>query len=298
MSDEMDRRLREAGHRLPAPGDSETAGVRARFVAAAPTPRRRRKPILAALALAVLVGGAFGGGYAVAAGGNPKPKLIVKHVPARLNAGPGFLPAPGWSTIVALDPQTGAITSARVTKLSTSGHNGTVRIDARFDPASTKGRLQQRLLPLQLPPGGRVRHLLGHVGAYAVDVTITFASAHPSLASLVAAREELGRLVVPACPATRSLTAGDVAAAKRFLLGWLPAHYDGDATGATATAYLGKASPRYGEAAHDCGRLVATRSIEVDVVLPKLAKVSASLSQLTYFVAKTSGGWTVWERAR
>jgi hypothetical protein len=36
----------------------------------------------------------------------------------------------------------------------------------------------------------------------------------------------------------------------------------------------------------------------VDVVLPKLAQVSASLSQLTYFVARTSAGWTVWARAR
>jgi hypothetical protein len=26
--------------------------------------------------------------------------------------------------------------------------------------------------------------------------------------------------------------------------------------------------------------------------------VSASLSQLTYFVARTAQGWTVWERAR
>jgi len=36
----------------------------------------------------------------------------------------------------------------------------------------------------------------------------------------------------------------------------------------------------------------------VDVVLPKLAQVSASLSEQTYFLAKTTTGWLVWERAR
>ena len=36
----------------------------------------------------------------------------------------------------------------------------------------------------------------------------------------------------------------------------------------------------------------------MDVVLPKLAQVSASLSEQTYFLAKTATGWLVWERAR
>jgi hypothetical protein len=48
----------------------------------------------------------------------------------------------------------------------------------------------------------------------------------------------------------------------------------------------------------DCGRAVADRSVEVDVTLPEVAKVSASLSELAYFVARTGGGWTVWMRAR
>jgi hypothetical protein len=56
--------------------------------------------------------------------------------------------------------------------------------------------------------------------------------------------------------------------------------------------------PRHGEAVADCGAAVAARSVEVDLTLPKLARISASLSQLTYFVAKTRDGWTVWERAR
>jgi len=33
-------------------------------------------------------------------------------------------------------------------------------------------------------------------------------------------------------------------------------------------------------------------------LLPQLAKASASLSQQTYFLAKTETGWVVWERAR
>jgi hypothetical protein len=163
----------------------------------------------------------------------------------------------------------------------------------------------QKLLPLQLdaavPRTGRTRRLQARVAGYAVDVTVSFGAAHPSASVLAAAREELGRLVVPACPEAQPLGAGDVDAAKAFLLAWLPAHYSGDAAdvaGATATAAGGSSAPRHGQAAHDCGAAVAGRSVEVDVVLPRLARVSASLSELTYFVAKTPSGWEVWERAR
>jgi hypothetical protein len=139
-----------------------------------------------------------------------------------------------------------------------------------------------------------------HVGAYAVAATVTFAE-RPSAGQLVAAREELGRLVVPSCPAARPARAADAAAAIHYVFRWLPANYAGpasDLVGATATAHLGRDMPRHGEAASDCGPAVASRSFEVDVVLPRIAKVSASLSQLTYFVARTAQGWTVWERAR
>jgi hypothetical protein len=288
MSEEMDRRLREAGHRLPAPGDTDTAGARAQFVAAAPVPRRRRKPILAALAFAVLVGGAFGGGYAVAAGGNPPPKVIVKHVRERLDAGPGFLPAPGWTVA-------GDETRATAT-------NGNVHLAATFAPASTGPiHLRQRVLPFQLPSGGAKRVLLAHVGAYAVHVVITFTGRRPTTAQLVAAREELGRLVVPSCPSTLPVQPRDVAVAIHRVMRWLPANYSGtpsDLVGATATAHRGSDMPRRAEAVADCGAIVASHSFEVDVTLPKVAKLSASLSQLTYFVAKTSKGWVVWERAR
>jgi hypothetical protein len=68
-------------------------------------------------------------------------------------------------------------------------------------------------------------------------------------------------------------------------------HFDRTSTTALVAA-------RHGQAAYYCGTTVADRTVEVDVVLPKLAQVSASLSQLTYFVARTSAGWTVWARAR
>jgi hypothetical protein len=282
MSDDLERRLREAGHRLPDPTDSETRIARARVLAA--RPRGGRRGLVLALAVALVAAGAFGVGYAVAGGKTVTKTVVVKP---RLEAGPGFLPAPGWTVT----------NSERVaTATSASG----IRIVARFAPASEHRHLLPRLLPLRLPRGGSVRLVRVHVGAYAVDVTVTFASP-PGQAELAAAREELGRLVVPSCPNARRLTAQDVAAAKAYVLRWLPAHYDGqprDVAGATAVARLGAAMPRHGEAVADCGRTVAARSVEVDVVLPRIAKVSASLSQLTFFVARTSGGWTVWERAR
>jgi hypothetical protein len=42
--------------------------------------------------------------------------------------------------------------------------------------------------------------------------------------------------------------------------------------------------------------VVGARTVEVDVVLPKLERISASLSQLSYFLARTPAGWTVWQR--
>lgn len=281
MSDDLERRLHEAGHRLPGPTELETEGARSRILSS-----RRRPRLLPVLSAAVLAACAFGVGYAVASGGTVKSKVIVKHVPARLDAGPGFLPASGWK----VDGNDSAATAT----------SPQIYVWATFVPASRKPALPQRLLPLQLPPGGRVRHVHAHVGAYAVDVTIGFASPQPSAGEIAAARAELGRLVVPSCPAAQPIAARPIAAAN-YVLEWLPAHYsgsDGDLAGARATAALGRAMPRYGEATADCGARVAGRSVEVDVTLPRVAKVSASLSELTFFVARTSGGWAVWERAR
>lgn len=147
----------------------------------------RPRRLVWALAAAVLAAGAFGVGYAVASGGKPKPKIVVEHVPARLNAGPGFLPAPGWTV-----------------QGSTATSGSGIRVDATFQPASMVPGLPTRLLPLQLPPSGRRR---AHVGAYAVEVTVTYPE-KPSRGQLVAAREEVRANRRPLVPHHASHEAG------------------------------------------------------------------------------------------
>ena len=323
MSDETERRLRSAGVHLPGPTDSDTIEARERFLAAAVTsraPRRRvrRRTLALAFAATLVVAGAFGVGFAVASSKPAKTTTRVVHVKATLDAGPGFLPATDWDTVsggtgtpvaaaiaanVPLAAQDRQLTGPPSETARTLGPNG-VLLYATFMPANPAQPLPQRLLPLQLDDAkgsGATRTLHARVAAYDVDVAITFGTAQPSPSVLVAAREELGRLVVPSCPAAQPLTAADVDAAKAYVLDWLPAHYSGNASdvaGAKATAALGTSAPRHGQAAVDCGAVVAARSVEVDVTLPKLANVSASLSELTYFVARTAGGWQVWMRAR
>jgi len=290
MSDEIERRLRAAGHHLPEPSAAETGAAREPVLAA--KRRSRRRPPLLALAAALVVVAAFGGGYALASGGG---KTRVVRERAALDAGPGFLPAASWD-VVSSGTQAPVLTATASNRAV--GPNG-IAIQATF--SGTTAKLPERLLPLQLDDAtgtGSTRRLRVRVAAWDVDVTVRFGTPNPSAAVLAAAREELGRLVVPACPDAQPLAAGDVEAAKAYLLGWLPAHYPGDARGATATAAAGDAAPRHGQAAADCGVDVARQSVEVDVILPALAKISASLSQLTYFVAKTPDGWVVWERAR
>lgn len=328
MSEEIERRLRAAGGALPGPEDSDTAAARARFLGSEVSKRRpgRRRTAALALAFAVAIGGAFGVGYALASGGSTTKTRIVQER-QRLDAGPGFLPAAGWDSVasgtatpvlsaaaanVPLAAADRALTGPPAETARHLGRNG-VLLYARFGPTSPQERLPQRLLPLRLDearaagsypglsPAGSLRRLHVRVAAYDVDVVVAFGAAQPSAAVLAAAREELGRLAVPACPAALPLAAGDVAAAKAHVLRWLPAHYPGEAAdvvGATATAAAGAGMPRHGEAAHDCGERVAGRSVEVEVTLPRLAKLSASLSQLGYFVAKTADGWFVWERVR
>ena len=322
MSDETEQRLRSAGVHLPGPSDSDTIDARERFLAAAVPSRSlrrvRRRTLAVAFATALVIGGAFGVGFAVASSKPAKTATRIVHVKAALDAGPGFLPATDWDTVsggtgtpvaaaiaanVPLAAQDRQLTGPPTETVRTLGPNG-VLFYATFMPADPAQPLPQRLLPLQLDDAkgsGAARVLRARIGAYDIDVQIRFGTAHPSPGVLVAAREELGRLVVPSCPAAETLTAADVAAAKAHVLNWLPAHYSGnaaDVVGATATAALGSNAPRHGQAATDCGSVVAERSVEVDVTLPKLAGVSASLSELTYFVARTSGGWQVWMRAR
>lgn len=323
MSDDTEQRLRSAGVHLPGPSDSDTIDARERFLAAAVPVRVRRRvrrrTVALAFAAALVVAGAFGVGFAVASSKPAKTTTRIVHVKSALNAGPGFLPATDWDTVsggtgtpggaaaiaanVPLAAQDRQLNGPPTETARMLGPNS-VLLYATFMPANPAQPLPQRLLPLQLDAAagsGATRTLHARVAAYDVEVQITFGTARPAPTVLVAAREELGRLVVPSCPAAQPLTAADVDAAKAYVLGWLPAHYPGnaaDVAGATATAALGSAAPRHGQAAVDCGRAVADRSIEVDVTLPKLARVSASLSQLTYFVARESNGWTVWMRAR
>jgi hypothetical protein len=321
MSDDTEQRLRSAGVHLPGPSDSDTIEARERFLAAIPSRgqrRMRRRTVALAFAAALGVAGAFGVGFAVASSKPAKTTTRIVHVKAALNAGPGFLPATDWDTVsggtgtpvaaaiaanVPLAAQDRQLTGPPVQTARTLGANG-VLLYATFTAANPAQPQPQRLLPLQLDDAtgsGSTRTLHARVAAYDVQVQITFGREQPSSSVLVAAREELGRLVVPSCPEAEPLTAADVTHAQAYVLGWLPAHYSGDASdvaGATATAALGTSAPRHGQAAVDCGRAVADRSVEVDVTLPTLAKVSASLSELTYFVARTSTGWQVWMRAR
>jgi len=336
MSDEIERRVRAAHHGLPEPSEEETALARARFLAAAaavpPSGRRtvRRRAPAFALAAAVVVA-AFGGGYAVASGNQSEEPQPDRPEPREsLNAGPGFLPAVGWDVVVTgttTPPQAPAAVAANIPLSAEDrslggppaatarrlGRNG-VLFHVVFRPrlrVEESADRPQKLLPLQLrdsrvtrgfagmPEVGSTRRLLVRVGRYDVDVHIFFGARKPSAGVLGAAAQQLGRLVVPACPAAQPLTDADLPAAEAFLLGWLRTHYQEDPrdlAGARVTATLGVAMPRGGAAAAACGDTVRRRTVEVDVVLPRLEQVSASLSQLSYFVSRTSDDWVVWQR--
>jgi hypothetical protein len=336
MSDEIERRVRAAHHGLPEPTEEETALARARFLAAAAAAPRSRRTLVRRRALAfalaaALAAAAFGGGYAVASGNRAEEQRPGRaEARASLNAGPGFLPAVGWDVVVTgttTPPRAPAAVAANIPLVTEDrslsgppaatarrlGRNG-VLFYVVFRPRLTveeTSRRTQRLLPLQLrdatvteglagmPTAGSTRRLLARVGRYDVDVHVFFGASKPSAGVLAEATQQLGRLVVPACPAAQPLTEADLPAAERFLLGWLRTHYQEDPrdlAGARATATLGAEMPRGGAAAVACGEAVRRRTVEVDVVLPRLEQVSASLSQLSYFVSRTSQGWVAWQR--
>jgi hypothetical protein len=324
MSDELERRLRAAYDDLPLPTEDETAAARRAFVAAAPPSRRRtHRALTVAFAALALGAAAFGGGYAVASSADtpaePEPD-------APLNAGPGFLPAPGWDVAgtgellnlqapvavaanIPLSPDDRLLQSPPAATARRLGPNG-ILFKVFFYPAGAT-RATERLLPLQLddadkigsfegmPPVGSTKRLLARIGRYDVDVLVFFGAETPSPGVLGAAAQQLGRLVVPACPAALPLTDADLVAAERYVLRWLDTHYQedpADLAGARATATLGAEMPRGGAARTACGGEIFSRTVEVDVVLPRLERVSASLSQLSYFVSRTSAGWVVWQR--
>lgn len=326
MSDELESRLRAAYDGLPGPTDDETALARQRFLAAATLPGRRatrRRGLTFAFA-SLAVAAAFGGGWAVASSTETPAEQAPK---AQLNAGPGFLPAEGWDVVATgttAPPQAPTAVAANIPLSAEDrsqqspphatarrlGRNG-VLFYVIFYPAGATRQAPERLLPLQLrhaaevgsfegmPPVGSTRRLLGRIGRYDLDVLVFFGAEEPSTGVLASAAQQLGRLVVPACPAALPLTLSDLPKAERFVLDWLEAHYQedpADLAGARATATLGTDMPRSDAARVACGDAVRRRTVEVDVVLPKLERVSASLSQLSYFVSRTSGGWTVWQR--
>jgi hypothetical protein len=326
VSDETENRLRAAYDGLPGPTEAETAAARERFLAAAagsarrrPAPRRAALLAFAALALAA----AFGGGWALASSAETPAEPAPK---AQLNAGPGFLPAVGWDVVAtgATPPPQAPTAVAANIPLSAEdrtqsspphatarrlGPNGVLFYVIFYPAGATQGR--ERLLPLQLrqaedvgsfegmPPVGSTKRLLARVGAYDVDVLVFFGARSPSAGVLASAAQQLGRLVVPACPAALPLTRADLPAAEAFVLDWLESHYQedpADLAGARAASSLGTEMPRGDAARTACGDEVRRRTVEVDVVLPRLERVSASLSQLSYFVSRTSGGWVVWQR--
>jgi hypothetical protein len=325
MSEELENRLRAAYDGLPGPSDDETAAARKAFLAAAPARRRgrtRRRALTVALAAAA-VAAAFGGGYAVASSTDTPAKPAPK---AQLNAGPGFIPAVGWDVVATgttAPPQAPTAVAANIplsaedrTQQSPPhatarrlGPNGVLFYVIFYPAGATQAK--ERLLPLQLrhaettgsfegmPPVGSTRRLLARVGAYDVDALVFFGAKEPSAGVVASAAQQLGRLVVPACPAALSLSSADLPAAEQFVLDWLRTHYQDDPahlTGARATATLGAEMPRGGAARAACGESVRNRTVEVDVVLPRLERISASLSQLSYFVSRTSAGWVVWQR--
>ena len=249
----------------------------------------------------------------------PEPK-------AELNVGPGFLPAVGWDIVATgatAPPQAPTAVAANIPlspddRLQQSPPHATARrlgpngvlFYVIFYPAGAT-RATERLLPLQLrhaavtgsfegmPPVGSTRRLLARVGAYDIDVLVFFGAEEPSAGVVAEATQQLGRLVVPACPAALPLTTADLPAAEAFVLDWLRTHYQDDSahlTGARAEATLGARMPRGDAARAACGEAVRSRTVEVDVVLPQLERVSASLSQLSYFVSRTPNGWVVWQR--
>jgi hypothetical protein len=311
MSEELERRLRAAYDDLPLPSDDDTAAARRAFVAASPVPRTRPTRRVLALAFAVLALGAaaFGGGYAVASSAETPAKPAPR---ATLNAGPGFLPAEGWevdATGAGWTTQAPVVVASNVPLAASAlpedaverlGPNG-ILFRATFHPAGAKSA-PRRLLPLQLRQAsgsGATRRLLARVGRYDVEVVVAFGTAEPSAGVAAAAAQQLGRLVVPACPGALPLTEADLPAAEQFVLRWLDTHYQedpADLAGARATSSLGSAMPRGGAARTACGVEVFRRTVEVDVVLPRLERVSASLSQLSYFVSRTRSGWIVWQR--
>jgi hypothetical protein len=85
----------------------------------------------------------------------------------------------------------------------------------------------------------------------------------------------------------------DVPAARRAVLAIVSSLTPVDTFGAhsAGTVVIGD-----NYAVHQCGSAMRNHSVDVSVVLPQVAKFSASLAQLDVVVARTRAGWVVFDR--
>ena len=219
MSSRLESLIREAANRLPSP--SRAATTRARRAALDALAPRRREPqsrlrlarraaVSAAVAAVALIALGVGVGLAVAPGEAPR-----RSGPADY-AGPGFLPAHGWTTVAEAWTNVAWATAANVPfrdrmspgavpekTLRTLPADGIVLV-ASFSPrrAAGRGQFPRRSLPLSLRdatvaaelglPRYRIR---AATGGYDVDVRVFFGSP-PSRRLLAEAQEALSRLGV------------------------------------------------------------------------------------------------------
>jgi hypothetical protein len=108
------------------------------------------------------------------------------------------------------------------------------------------------------------------------------------------------------CPrGALKVSRADLPTAKRAVLLAVPAIYrqrrDGkprtDHRSARATG--AGLAPKYARGASErehCGERIFRRTIVVDIVFPRIARYSASLSQSTFLISRLPRGWVVWSQ--
>lgn len=337
MSDELERRLRAAQQDYPTPDEVTTTRARDAFLAAARTSSRAerrhkrifgRRVALVSLAFVASLAGAFGGGFSLGS-----TERTAERSAEHDAAGPGFIPAIGWNVLqtgLTVPPQAPAALAANVpfapedrgldrpprATIERLGPTGIV-FDAIFylaEPGAIAEDVPKRELPLRLadaapteregfPTAGKLVRLHAVTGGYLVDVTIAFGADDPNPAVLASAQEQLARLVVPRCPTDGLAVSGDDrAAAAKFVMQWLSAHYIGrarDLEGASPRAFVIGAdrAPHAKAAETTCGERVRGRMLEVEVTLAKAAHATVGPRPLSYFVIKREDGWAIWRPA-
>ncbi len=131
---------------------------------------------------------------------------------------------------------------------------------------------------------------------------VFFSSASPPDAVVAAAEEELGRLVVPSCPADIVAAGGaDLGAAVTFVRSWLTSHYDPRRPQAWRARSLRpglrrRHPPHRALIESACSSDRWRRTVEVDVTLAPGARVNTGPGPLEFFIAKTLSGWELWHQ--